>query len=206
MSSRRSLERRLETLAGFDDPRLDLEQYLTPAAIAAHVVHLAGLRGDLGRIVVDLGAGTGILALGAAVRGAEPVLGIERDANAIAIARENERLVDPPAPVQWIMSDATRVPLCCRDATVLMNPPFGAQAGAVHADREFLATAAEIAAVSYSIHNAGSREFVEAFAGDRGGRVTEAFTARIDLPRQFDFHEEARTEIAAEVFRIVWNQ
>jgi putative methylase len=86
-----------------------------------------------------------------------------------------------------------------------MNPPFGAQHGNEHADRAFLATAAGLADVSYSIHNAGSREFVEAFAADNGGEVTHAFEATFDLDRQFDFHEADEKELRTEVYRIVWD-
>ena len=83
-------------------------------------------------------------------------------------------------------------------------PPFGAQDGNEHADRAFLATAADIADVSYSVHNAGSQEFVEAFADDNDGEVTHAFAAQFDLDRQFDHHAADRQEIDTEVFRIEW--
>jgi len=85
-----------------------------------------------------------------------------------------------------------------------MNPPFGAQSGNEHADRAFLATASEIAAVSYSIHNAGSEAFVESFADDGGGAVTHAFRAEFDLPKQFDHQTSERETVDAEVFRIEW--
>ncbi|UPV73789.1 METTL5 family protein [Halorussus limi] len=224
-----ALERRLSRVEGFADPRLDLEQYPTPADLAAHLVHLASVHGDLaGETVVDLGTGTGMLALGAACRGPARVLALDRDPAALAQARENERrVVDPGAsatgaasatPVEWLLADATRAPLCPSDAplrpsdapadrsnvTVLMNPPFGAQAGNEHADRAFLATASRISGTSYSIHNAGSESFVEAFAADEGGEVTHAFRAELTLSRQFG-HQTSETEaIDAEVFRIRW--
>ncbi|MFC4553286.1 METTL5 family protein, partial [Halorussus sp. GCM10023401] len=88
--------------------------------------------------------------------------------------------------------------------TVLMNPPFGAQRDNVHADRAFLETAAAVAGVSYSVHNAGSREFVEAFAADEGGEVTHAFRAELVLPRQYDHQTSEREVLDAEVFRIRW--
>lgn len=204
MTSRARLERVLADLEGFTAPRVGLEQYATPPDIAAHLVHLADLSGDLDRPVVDLGTGTGILALGAAIRGASTVIGLDRDPDALATARENARRLGRTADVAWVLGDGTRAPLCPEAATVIMNPPFGAQSGATHADRAFLATAAGIATVSYSIHNAGSRRFVEAFASDNGGSVTGAFRARIELDRQFDFHTEDRAGIDAEVYRISW--
>ena len=86
----------------------------------------------------------------------------------------------------------------------MMNPPFGAQQSMTHADRGFLAAAADIAAVSYSFHNAGSRAFVESFAADHGGTVTDAMAAEFDLAHQFSFHDAASVTVDAELFRITW--
>lgn len=206
MTSRRALARRLEAVRPFADPRLDLEQYPTPAEVAAHLCHLADLHDDVrGRTVVDLGSGTGVLALAAACRSPARVVGLEIDSAAIEIARENEQRVDPPTPVSWLRGDAGAAPLCPDGpTTVLANPPFGAQDGAEGADRPFLATAASIAEVSYTLHNEGSRAFVESFAEDRGGRVTHAFAVEFDVDRQFDFHERDRETLSVEAFRIEW--
>ncbi len=89
--------------------------------------------------------------------------------------------------------------------TVVTNPPFGAQTGNEHADRAFLETTAQIAEVSYSVHNAGSSEFVESFAADTGGTVTHGYAAEFDMPRTFEFHSEERRTVGVELFRIDWN-
>jgi putative methylase len=201
---KRALEQRLAAVEGFRTPSASLEQYPTPADIAANLLHLADLNGDLaGRVVADLGAGTGMLALGAATRNPERVLAVECDPEAVTVARENEREFGPDVSVDWLQGDATRPPLTAVD-TVVMNPPFGAQRGNRHADRAFLAVASELAAVSYSIHNAGSREFVESFAADEGGEVTHAFAAAFDVDRQFDFHTSGSETLDVEVFRVEW--
>ncbi|KTG10235.1 RNA methyltransferase [Haloprofundus marisrubri] len=209
MGDRRALETQLAVVAGFENPQARLEQYPTPPDIAAHVVHLADLQGDIdGRTVVDLGTGTGMLALGAALRGPRRVVGLELDADALATARDNELRVGTTTPIHWIRADATRAPLCIPGdvkTTVLMNPPFGAQNGNRGADRAFLSTAAQFADVSYSIHNQGSEQFVESFAADEGGDVTHAFGATLTLDRQFEFHEEATKDLDTEVFRIRWD-
>lgn len=202
---RGALERELSVVSGFDEPRIELEQYPTPADIAAHLVHLAGVHGDLEHTVVDLGTGTGILALGAALSGATRIVGIDRDASALNTARENEQRVNPPTQPAWVRGDGTRPPICPDGPiTVLMNPPFGAQQGQEHADRAFLDATAEIATVSYSIHNEGSRTFIEAFADDNNGTVTHAFAVDLDLPRQFRFHTTDTRTIDAEAYRIAW--
>lgn len=207
-ATRRRLAQELAVVAGFEDPRAPLEQYHTPPDLAAHIVHVADLRGDIeGRTVLDLGCGTGMLALGAALRGPDRVVGLDIDPAPLSTARENERRVGAMTEVAWVRGDATTAPFAADSrATVLMNPPFGAQSGNEGADRTFLETAADIAAVSYSVHNAGSESFVESFVDDNGGTVTDAFAAEFDLPRQFDHHTTASESIDTEVFRIEWGQ
>jgi len=204
-ATRRRLAQELAVVAGFEDPRAPLEQYHTPPDLAAHIVHVADLRGDIeDRTVLDLGCGTGMLALGAALRGPELVVGLDIDPAPLSTARENERRVGAMTDVSWVRGDATAAPFAVEGATVLMNPPFGAQSGNEGADRAFLATAADLASVSYSVHNAGSEAFVESFAADNGGDVTDAFAAEFDLPRQFDHHEADARTIDTEVYRIEW--
>lgn len=206
MSTKRQLAQQLGVVVGFDDPTADLEQYRTPPAVASHLIHLADLNDDLeGRTVIDLGCGTGMLALGAALRGPARVIGIDLDPAPLETARENRQRVGTTTEVAWLRGDATRAPLCPDDpVTVVMNPPFGAQSGNEHADRAFLETATAIAEVSFSIHNAGSADFIEQFAGDNGGAVTAAYRSSFALPRQFDFHGADEREIDVELFRIEW--
>lgn len=204
MASKRALERQLADLQGFAEPRVELEQYATPAQLAAHLLHLADLQGDFDRPVVDLGTGTGILAIGAILRGAPRVVGIDSDRSALLTAKENEDRVGAAGAVDWLQADATELPLAMADVTVVMNPPFGAQREHRHADRDFLETAAGIAKVSYSIHNADSHDFVAAFTADYGGTVTHAFEAELSIERQFPFHDHDRSELTVEVYRIEW--
>ena len=210
MSSVSALAQQLAVVAGFENPRVELEQYRTPPGLAARLVHDADLQGDIeDRLVCDLGTGTGMLALAAALRGPRSVVGIDLDPDPLSTARENERRVGTATDISWVRADATDAPLCAQGATdrprtVVMNPPFGAQNSNEHADRAFLATAARVSEVSYSVHNAGSREFVESFAADNGGEVTRAFETELDLPHQFDFHESDSRSVDAEIFRIEW--
>ena len=200
---RAAVERALSGLRSFADPDPTLEQYPMPADLAAHLVHLADLQGDLRRPVVDLGAGTGVLALGAALKGARAV-GVERDPTALSVARENARGLDAARDPDWVLGDAARPPVA-GPVTVLANPPFGAQA-ASPGDRPFLRAAADVAAVSYTVHNAGSREFLEAFVADNAGTITHAFQATLELDRQFDFHERDRETVETVVVRVEWER
>src|SRR5512137_2758440 len=119
---KKQLEMLLERLEGFSCPSPDKEQYVTPASVAADVLYLAYLRGDLEN-VCDLGCGTGILAIGAAMLGAK-VVGIEIDTQAIGIARENAARFG--VEIDFVRGDVNCIVLR-RIKTVVMNPPFGAQ-------------------------------------------------------------------------------
>ena len=86
----RQSEIALQGLAGFPSPRPALEQYPTPAPLAARLLFLASGHGDIEhRAVLDLGSGTGVLACGAALLGASEVTGVETDPGAIAVAQAN---------------------------------------------------------------------------------------------------------------------
>ncbi|MFB6104406.1 MAG: METTL5 family protein [Halobacteriaceae archaeon] len=203
---RDALERALADLATFEAPRPALEQYSTPADLASRLLHLATLNNDLDRLVIDLGTGTGILAIGAALVGAPRVLGIDRDQSALTTARENERRHPPQQGVHWVRGDATDAPLAPTEpVTVVANPPFGTGRGTRHADRAFLGTARELAVVSYTIHNEDSLSFVEAYAEDNGGTVTHAYASEIMVPHQFPWHTSPAAPIPVEVVRVEWS-
>ncbi|MEI7648496.1 MAG: methyltransferase, partial [Methanomicrobiales archaeon] len=66
----KQLEMTLQKAAGYAKPRPSLEQYMTPAPLAARMLYHALMKGDIeGKNVCDLGSGTGVLAIGAALLG-----------------------------------------------------------------------------------------------------------------------------------------
>ena len=204
MPPQSTLETQLAVVAGFDSPDVHLEQYRTPPEIAAAVIHRADLEGDIAdKHVADLGCGTGMLALGAALRGASVVVGVDIDPTPLITAQTNARKVGARTAVGWVCAAAQGAPLAEVD-TGVMNQPFGAQQTAAHADRGFLKTAAALADVSYSIHNAGSEGFIEAFVDDEGGTVEAAFSAALTVPATYAFHSADAATIDAEVYRISW--
>ena len=195
------LERLLETLEGFTDPSPLLEQYRTPASLAARLLYHAALKGDIeGKRVCDLGCGTGILAIGAALLGASEVVAVDIDKSALEIARRNadRARVD----ILFLQADsrdpatAGRVGDC---DTVVMNPPFGAQQ--LHADRPFLDASLAIAPVVYGIFNAGSRSFVNGYLAGRG-EIDEVIEGQLSIRRTFSFHRDEVREIPVEILVI----
>jgi putative methylase len=191
---KRQLEIMLERLEGFSNPSPDKEQYATPASVAADVLYLAYLRGDLEN-VCDLGCGTGILAIGAAILGAKAI-GIEIDPSAIEIARKNAARLG--AEVGFIRGDVNCIALR-QINTVVMNPPFGAQKASA-GDRAFLQKAVQIADVVYTIHNLGSEGFIRRIV--EPCTINEIYRIKYPLKRCFEFHSRDVKTIEVDLYRI----
>lgn len=193
----RDLERELSRVPPHPAPRVELEQYATPASLAAPLLLEAWALGDVeGRRVVDLGTGTGVLALGAALLGAASVTGVDVDAASLRIAEAEARRLG--VTVAWVEADVAE--WAGAADTMIMNPPFGAQRRG--ADRAFLATAFRTAPVVYSLHNAGTRAFVEAQAEAAGFVVTHAWLLRFPLRHQYRHQERAVVEVDVVALRM----
>ena len=90
----RQLEMQLQKVRGFSHPSAEAEQYMTPAPLAARMLFHAAMNGDIAGIrVCDLGCGTGMLSIAAALLGAD-VIAVDFDPGALAVARENAELFD----------------------------------------------------------------------------------------------------------------
>lgn len=185
----------LEQLEGFSEPVPEMEQYTTPPSVASELLYWAHLRGELER-VCDLGCGTGTLAVGAALMGAE-AMGVELDPAALRIARDNARRLG--VHVNWLRGDVRSIALK-RVPTVIMNPPFGAQRGS-QGDRVFLQKAMEVGDVIYSIHNSGSEGFIRRFV--EPSSIDEVRRVPLPLRRCFEFHNREVKTIEVELYRIV---
>ena len=118
----RELEIKLQTLDTHPRPKVALEQYTVPANLAARILFRACYEfGDIEhKSVADLGTGTGRLALGAAMLGAEYVVGVDLDPLALKVAVKNCARMGSKA--DWVLTDidTLRGPV----ETVVMNPPF----------------------------------------------------------------------------------
>jgi putative methylase len=197
----KQLEMTLQRLAGFSRPQAALEQYQTPAPLAARLLYHALMKGDIfGKTVLDLGCGTGILAIGAVLLGAASVTGVDIDGKALVVARENAGLLR--TDIRFLAADVREDR--CRELigpcdTVVMNPPFGAQKA--HADRPFIDRALALAPVTYSIFNAGSLPFVEAYTAQRA-EITEKVGGAFPIKRTFAFHTKDVQEIEVEILRL----
>lgn len=192
------LEMRLARVKGFPAPSAKDEQYLTPPDLAARLIFHAYARGDIGgRKVCDLGTGTGILAIAAAMLGALDVTGVERDRSVLAVAEENADALG--VSLHFIEGDVNDQDLASRIGlfdTVVMNPPFGAQIR--HADRPFLDTALVLAPRVYGIFNAGSRDFLFSYL-ERRAEIVEVVGGTLSMKRTFSFHTRDTRDTPVEI-------
>jgi len=191
---REELVRRIQSVPAPSEPSAPLEQVATPAETAVDLLTILDRRFGLsGRSVLDLGCGTGRLAIGAALFGAHPVVGLEVDARLAPVARAAARAAG--ASVDFRVSDVTE---WGRPADiVVMNAPFGAQRR--YADRPFWDRAFALARISIgAFASSASRTFIARLALDRGAHVIEVEPVPWNLPRTFPHHRRAKVRLAVD--------
>ncbi len=180
-------------------PDAALEQYTIPADLAAEILFTACYAHDdiEGKRVLDLGTGTGRLALGASILGARTVLGVDIDAPSIHVASQSARVLGVEA--DWVVGDIGII----RGSfdTVLMNPPFGTKQP--HADIQFLQCAQSLAPVIYSIHKSSTRSFLGHWLENQGLKGERIMSTKMEIPHQFSFHRKPKRFVEVDVFRIV---
>jgi len=154
ITCKKDLEILLESVPTYSNPKAYLEQYVTPSPLAAEILWYAFLKGDIkGKIVVDLGSGTGRLAYGAALLGAKYVIGIDVDVEAIYDLRRCKLWDLTGSYIDVVNSDVSYLNISdhVRDIiTVVQNPPFGVYERG--RDIAFLKTSLSIGNTVYSIH------------------------------------------------------
>lgn len=194
---KRDLEIRLQAVGNFVDPDPLLEQYMTPATIAADILFTAYSNGDIeGLKIMDLGCGTGMFSIGSWLLGAGMVVGYDVSESALNVAKANAEAFG--ADVDFRLSDIKDV---TEEAdTVFMNPPFGCQNR--NADRTFLEKAMASSECVYSIHMAETLDFVEGFCRERGRAVTWRKIYKYEIPHTFSFHKKAKKSVDIAVINI----
>jgi putative methylase len=215
------LELLLSQIAPHPSPKPSLEQYTISVDVAATMLHIAAYsHGDIvGKTVLDLGCGTGRLALGAAFLGAKQVVGIDIDKEAVKVAFENSVRTNLKEKVQWIAGDIDVIH--GNFDAVLQNPPFGVQRR--KADRRFLEKALESGKVVYSLHKCPEKDkafikklkasktriapvapspFLEKFIEKCGGKTKAVYAVIMTIPHMFSFHTKRKHEFVVNLFVI----
>ena len=95
ISKKKHLEMILENVPKHPNPKVELEQYSTPATIAADLLWNAYSIGDIeDKSVIDLGCGCGIFTFGSLLLGAKTSLGIDIDEESIDLAKKTLADID----------------------------------------------------------------------------------------------------------------
>jgi putative methylase len=184
------LERRLQRIPPQSAPKAYLEQYSTPAAVAADILFIAYSNGHIhDRKVVDLGCGNGIFAIGSMLLGASEALGVDIDQDALDYAARNASALG--VTIQLVRSDVRD--FTAKADTVIQNPPFGSQKR--QADRPFLEVAVRTAEVVYSLHMAETIPFLETMVRSMGRTITFQKSYKFEIPHMFEFHDRKKKEI-----------
>jgi putative methylase len=214
------LELFVASLEAMPNPKVGLEQYTTPEAIAANMLYIAAYtHGDIvGKRVLDLGCGTGRLGLAAAFLGAEQVVGVDIDPSAIEVAKRNAAKAGLESKVQFINADISTVQ--GHFDTALQNPPFGVQNR--EADRPFLVKALESADAVYSLHNHPEVDerlikilkssqgfiqvqpspFLERFVAKNEGTIVAVYAMLMTIPKMFEFHHKLKHDFVIDLYVI----
>jgi len=196
----RTLEILLQHVPAPKQPSPQLEQYLTPATIAADLLFLAYQWGDIdGKHVIDLGCGTGIFSVGAYHMGAKKVQGFDIDKNMIQQAKEYARTHE--LKIQYHTKDIEAMTTSCD--TILMNPPFGAQKANLKADQKFVQKACELSDVFYSLHLKKTFPFLQRFISSKGGTITVHKDYHFPIKWTFSFHEKPVMTYDVILLRVV---
>ena len=218
----------LEQIPKHPNPKVGLEQYSTPATIAADLVWNAYGLGDIQDMnVLDLGCGTGMFAIASSLMGARCSLGIDIDDESVALAKITKNDIFNQHDIginnaNFMVGDINSFNSITdllnetkdkninnssmsinRFDTLIQNPPFGSQEkGTRHADRKFMDFAVSSADVIYSFHMKSTEEFVIDYYRDLGADVTYKLVYRFPIPKIYDFHKEDSRDVNVVVLRV----
>lgn len=202
---KKDLEIILQKLPPHPAPIVNLEQYVTPATIAADIMFNAYTEEDvMDKNILDLGCGTGTFAIAAKLLGAKEVIGVDVDGTALAIAEGYAEALS--LDIRFIEQNVAElredqlssIPI----ETVIQNPPFGAQKSARGADRVFLEKALAFGRTIYSLHLSKTEEFVELLTNKLGGDVIWKKQYQFPIVHMFDFHKKKSVEFEVTLFKI----
>lgn len=200
---RKHLAMQLDKLPKHPNPSAVLEQYTISGDKAADILWLIDrVYGDLkGKIVADLGCGTGKLTLGSVLLGASYAIGVDLDLVALKTALKSAKALGLREATSWLQAEVSRLSLR-RVEIVVQNPPFGVQQRG--ADRAFLQKAVELAPIVYSLHKSGrgNRAFIRKYVENLKAKPIVVKKLRLELPPTFKFHRKRRHQVEVDLWRI----
>lgn len=198
ITKKKHLEMAIQKVPKHPNPKLDLEQYSTPAIIAADLLWNAYSLGDIAdKKVMDLGCGTGIFAIASKLLGAASAIGVDIDKDSTDLASSY------CGDVNFICSDICDLENDFDVDTIFQNPPFGSQKNAKKgADLKFISKAIELSPkVLYSFHMASTEEFLISYFEKNDLEITHIFRYNFPIPKIYEFHTRESANVEVIVIR-----
>ena len=194
------MEMIFSSLSPHPKPKLKFETYTLDSKSASYLLSVAGHTYDdvTEKRVIDLGCGTGTLAIGAALMGAKCIVGVDIDRDSIRVAKQNASKLG--LDVNYVVGDIEAIHNSFN--TTLMNPPFGSWNRG--ADVKFLKKALDISTITYSLHKRTptNRRFLENKISSFGKKIDRIFELELSLPRTFTFHKKKKYLVEVDLYRI----
>ena len=198
ITKKKHLEMAIQKVPKHPNPKVDLEQYSTPATIAADLLWNAYSLGDIAdKKVMDLGCGTGIFAIASKLLGAASAIGVDIDKDSTDLASSY------CGDVNFICSDICDLENDFDVDTIFQNPPFGSQKNAKKgADLKFISKAIELSPkVLYSFHMASTEEFLISYFEKIDLEITHIFRYNFPIPKIYEFHTRESANVEVIVIR-----
>jgi putative methylase len=215
------LEKAISKIKPHPTPKAYLEQYTIPSETAAEILYTAAYTYNdiIDKTIVDLGCGTGRLAIGSVLIGARETFGVDIDRVAINAAHKNAEEMNVKEKTHWVLADVDAIKGSFN--TVLQNPPFGVQRRG--ADRRFLEKSLALGNRIYSLHKSGkpnqdfikklrgrgtrfipvpSSPFLKRFIEKHGGRIKAVYAMLMTVPHMFKFHRKRKYEFTVDLYII----
>jgi len=193
----------LSGLEQIQSQSIELEQYATDGNLAARWLTDISTFGDLhkGCSVADLGAGNGVLGLGAIALGAGRTILVEADQMACEKAHSNAEMMGFADSVEVIQASIGTDSIELDTADVIIsNPPWGRQSP--KADRPFLDAMLSARVTSHLMHSAEASHIEPLFEG-HGWSVERYGEADFALPAAFSHHSRQRGKTRAAFWRLM---
>lgn len=198
ITKKKHLEMAIQKVPKHPNPKVDLEQYSTPATIAADLLWNAYSLEDIAdKKVMDLGCGTGIFAIASKLLGAASAIGVDIDKDSIDLASSY------CGDVNFICSDICDLENDFDVDTIFQNPPFGSQKNAKKgADLKFISKAIELSPkVLYSFHMASTEGFLISYFEKNDLEITHIFRYNFPIPKIYEFHTRESASVEVIVIR-----
>lgn len=198
ITKKKHLEIAIQKVPKHPNPKVDLEQYSTPATIAADLLWNAYSLEDIAdKKVMDLGCGTGIFAIASKLLGAASAIGVDIDKDSTDLASSY------CGDVNFICSDICDLENDFDVDTIFQNPPFGSQKNAKKgADLKFISKAIELSPkVLYSFHMASTEEFLISYFEKNDLEITHIFRYNFPIPKIYEFHTRESANVEVIVIR-----